>query len=194
MWARKRLDIGWFDLGYATLCCCLPGRRAERQRCIESLWSGSGDTLACLSVRSGFDLLLEALALPPGSEVLVSALTIKDMVRIIDEHGLLAVPVDLEPGAMAPDLDSLRQAITPATRAILVAHLFGGRIDLEPIVRLAEEHGLLVIEDCAQAYVGPHFVGHPGVAASMFSFGPIKTATALGGGLIRVADPALVEA
>ncbi|MEX0714287.1 MAG: hypothetical protein WD278_18270, partial [Pirellulales bacterium] len=64
MWARKRLDIGWFDLGYATLCCCLPVRRAQRQRSLESLWSSSSDTLACLSVRSGFALLLEALALP----------------------------------------------------------------------------------------------------------------------------------
>ncbi|HCK72012.1 MAG TPA: aminotransferase DegT, partial [Planctomycetaceae bacterium] len=51
----------------------------------------------CLSVRTGFDLLFQALNLPAGSEVLVSALTIDGMLRVIEEHDLVAVPVDLDP-------------------------------------------------------------------------------------------------
>ena len=57
---------------------------------------------------------------------------------------------------------------------------------------VAREHGLIVIEDCAQAYVGPQFTGSDGVDVSMFSFGPIKTASALSGALLRVRDPKML--
>lgn len=189
MWARKRLDLAWSDLAAAALSCAVPGGRARWQRIIERTWPAGSHTLACLSVRSGFDLLLRSLNLPPRSEILVSALTIRDMVRIIEEHGHVAVPVDLDVARMAPNLDSLRRAVTPASKAILVAHLFGGRIDLDPIVGFARRHNLLMVEDCAQAYAGREYSGHPDVDAAMFSFGPIKTATALQGALFKVRDP-----
>jgi dTDP-4-amino-4,6-dideoxygalactose transaminase len=193
MWARKRIDISWTDLAFGAVRCFLPANRQRAVRRVESLWSAADDAFAALSVRTGFDLLLSALDLPPGSEVLVSAVTIRDMTRIIEEHGHVPVVVELDATTMAPDLDHLEQAVTPATRAILVAHLFGGRIDLGPIGEFAAEHELLLIEDCAQAYAGPEFTGHPAAAASMFSFGPIKTATALGGALVRVRDAAVLE-
>jgi dTDP-4-amino-4,6-dideoxygalactose transaminase len=191
MWSRKRLDIGWADLAYGGMQCARPGGRDAAERRALAAWSGEGDALACLSVRSGFDLLLGALALPAGSEVLVSAVTIPDMLEIIRAHGLRAIPVDLSPATMAPRLDVVRRAIGPSTRAILAAHLFGGRIDLDPIADLAREHGLLLFEDCAQAYCGPAFRGHPRADVSMFSFGPIKTATALSGAILRVRDAEL---
>jgi dTDP-4-amino-4,6-dideoxygalactose transaminase len=192
MWVRKRLDIGWSDLVLGLLACFRPGGGAAVRRELEDGWSPRGHALACLSVRSGFDLFLSAANLPRGSEVLISAITIPDMVRIIKDHGLVPVPIDLDPGPMAPQIELLRQAITPATRAILVAHLFGGRIPLEPLIELAKEHGLLVVEDCAQAFAGSQYPGHPEADVSMFSFGPIKTATALGGGVLRVRDAELL--
>jgi dTDP-4-amino-4,6-dideoxygalactose transaminase len=136
--------------------------------------------------------LLEALHLPAGSEVLLSAVTIPDMARIVEHHGLVPVPVDLDARTMAPSVERLRQAITPATRAIVIAHLFGGRIPMEPIHELARQHGLAVIEDCAQAHDG-QYRGHPQSDAAMFSFGPIKTATALGGALLCIRDRRLLE-
>jgi len=193
MWARRRFDIRWSDLGFGVLRCFLPPERSAQQRRVEQEWSASGDALACLSVRSGFDLLLAVLELPPKSEVLVSAVTIPDMVRIIEKHGLMPVPVDLEIDRMAPSMESLRRAITPATRAVLVAHLFGSRIRLEPILHLARERGLFVIEDCAQAFAGGLYRGDPRADVSMFSFGPIKSTTALGGALLRVRDQNLLE-
>ena len=193
MWSRKRLDISWRDLAYGAVQCWLPADAAADRRARES-WSADGEALACLSVRSGFDLLLASLRLPAGSEVLVSAVTIPDMVEIIAAHGLRAVPVDLTPATMAPRLDMVRRAITPASRAILAAHLFGGRIDLAPLADAAQEYGLLLIEDCAQAYCGPGFHGHAQADVSMFSFGPIKTATALGGAILRVRDAELRQA
>jgi dTDP-4-amino-4,6-dideoxygalactose transaminase len=188
MWSRKRLDIGWLDLAYGAASCWLPARRESAEKRLSAGWSADEDALVCLSVRSGFDLLLSALDLPPGSEVLVSAVTIPDMLEILAAHRLVAVPIDLSPATMSPRLDALRRAIRPATRALLAAHLFGGRIDLDPLADVAREQGLLLFEDCAQAYCGPAYRGHPRADISMFSFGPIKTATALGGAVLRVPD------
>jgi len=193
MWSRKRLDLGWRDLAYGAMRCVPPAGDGAERRALAA-WSGDDDSLACLSVRSGFDLLLGTLDLPPGSEVLVSAVTIPDMIEIIRAHRLQAIPIDLTPATMAPRLDVLRRAIGPSTRAILAAHLFGGRIDLDPIADLAREHGLLLFEDCAQAYCGLGHRGHPQADVSMFSFGPIKTATALGGAVLRVRDADLRRA
>ncbi len=189
MWVRKRLDIRWSELASALRDCLLSWERESRAEDLEDLWS-AGDALACLSVRSGFDLWLEALQLPPGSEVLVSAITIRDMVRIIEAHNLVPVPVDLNPEDLSVDIDSLQRAITPKTRAVLVAHLFGTRQPIKPILDVARKHGLYVAEDCAQAFAGRHFTGDPAADVTMFSFGTIKTATALGGGLLCVRDAA----
>jgi dTDP-4-amino-4,6-dideoxygalactose transaminase len=60
-----------------------------------------------------------------------------------------------------------------------------------PIIELAKQHDLLVIEDCAQAFVGSQYAGHPDSTCALFSFGPIKTATALGGAIVRVPDAEL---
>ena len=188
---RKKLDIGWADLFRAFKSCLWEGDREALQSRLESAWSPEGTGLACLSVRSGLDALLHVLALPAGSEVAVSAVTIRDMVRILEAHGLVAVPVDLDMRRLSVDPASLARAITPRTRAVLAAHLFGSRMPMEPILEVARAHGLLVLEDCAQAYAGGGDRGHPESDVSFFSFGPIKTATALGGGLLRFRDRTL---
>ncbi len=189
MWVRKRLDFEWSDVACAIANSFLPRRRGPLAARLERQWSRAGDAVACLSVRSAFDLWLAAANLPPGSEILVSAITIRDMLRIIEEHGLIPVPVDIDPDHLAVDRESLERAVSPRTRAILVAHLFGTRQPMDPIVEFAERHGLLVIEDCAQAFVGLEFTGHPEADVALFSFGPIKTVTALGGGLMTIRDP-----
>lgn len=195
MWVRKRIDIDWSDILYGLARSCWPANREEVLRQLEADWSdGEDDALVCLSVRTGFDLLLRTVEWAEGSEVLMSAATIHDMVKIVEHHGLTPVPVDLDVPRMAPKLEAIRRAITPRTRAIVVAHLFGGRVELDAIVKLAREHNLLVIEDCAQAYVGDRFKGHADADVSMFSFGPIKTCTSLGGAILRVRQPELLDA
>lgn len=194
MWVRMRLDISWSDLACG-LFRCLSAREAwATTSAIQREWSDEDDALACLSVRTGFDLLLAALKLPRGSEVLMTAITIPDMVHILKRHGLVPVPVDLCEGDLAPNEEALRKVVSPASRAIVVTHLFGGRVPMDPILRFAREHRLAVIEDCAQVYVGPAYRGDPRSLAALFSFGTIKTATALGGALLRVNDPKLLTA
>lgn len=186
MWSRKRFDIGWLDLIDGLLACAACWDRDRAQSRLERLWSDQDDALACLSVRSGWDLLLTAADLPRGSEVLMSAVTIPDMARIVEHHGLVPVPLDVDVDTMLPTAERIAAAVTPATRAVLIAHLFGTSAPLDEHIAAAKRHGLLFIEDCAQAFRGRGYTGHPQADASMFSFGTIKTATALGGALLRV--------
>lgn len=191
MHPRLSLDIGWSDLGYAALASALAGARGGRATRLEARFSPYGDAFAALSARSGFDLYLRALALPPGSEVLVSGLTIAHMVQILSAHGLVPVPFALDPDTLAPAPGELERRRTARTRAVLFAHLFGQRADLEDLVAYAKRHELLVWEDCAQAFSGDAWRGHPAVDLALFSFGLIKTATAIQGGILRVRAPAL---
>ncbi len=188
MYVRGQIDIGWSDLWAGMEACAQPLRRDVLRERVERRWSPDSEGFACLSVRTGFDLLLQALALPRGSEVLVSAITIPHMVQILEEHGLVAVPVDIDLETLGPDFEHMEAMITPRTRAVLVAHIFGARCDMEPIAALARRRELLLWEDCAQAFWADGYQGHTEADVTMFSFGSIKTATALGGAMFRVRD------
>ncbi len=178
------------DLGLGGVRCLFPPNRHAMQSRVER----GENTLAALSVRTGFDLLLQHLTLPHGSEVLLSAITIRDMVSIIEHHGLCPVPIDIDPNTCALDLDHLRRAISPNTKIILVAHLFGSRMDMDNLIAIAQQHPLMVIEDCAQAFMADGYRGHSRTDVTLFSFGSIKTATALGGALLVFRDQALCQA
>jgi perosamine synthetase len=188
VWVRKPFDIGWSDLAWAALFCLSVPNRDSLTKLLENDFSPAGDAIACLSIRSGFDAWLSAVNFPAGGEIIVSAITIPDMLRIIREHGLVPIPMDVDQSNLAVAPAQLAAALSPRTRAILVAHLFGSRQPLGAIAELAHLHGLLVVEDCAQAFEGRDHLADPLADVSMFSFGPIKTATALGGGLLIVRD------
>jgi perosamine synthetase len=189
---RHRLDIGAADLWFGIRATA--GRtdptRAESELLRTAGIRGRG--LVCLSVRSAWDLLLEVLDWPPGSEVLVSAITHPDMVAILQAHGLRAVPVDLDPDTLAPSVATFEAACTDWTRGLLVAHLLGGRLDVDPLLDFVRRLGLLLVEDSAQAFTGPASLAPSGTDVSLFSFGMIKTATAAGGAVMIVDDPPLL--
>jgi dTDP-4-amino-4,6-dideoxygalactose transaminase len=193
MWIRLRLDVGWRDLCYGFFGSLAAGGRQAAQEKLESFWSeGRNDALACLSVRSGFDLLLQSFEFPAGSEVLFSAVTIRDMPKIAEAHGLVPVTVDVGGSNYCIDVDSLRKSVTPKSKVLVVAHLFGARPDMREVLEVAREHNLFVVEDCAQAWCERQWRGNEQADASLFSFGAIKTATALGGALCRVKDPEIL--
>ena len=188
IYAWHRLDLSVADILFGVLSCGRMWRRERLEAEILRLCSLEDEGLVCFSVRSGWDLWLGAQGLLAGDEALVSAVTHPDMVRIIRGHGLRAVPVDIDPETLAPRRGMLEAALTPRTRVVLVAHLFGGCMDLSSVARFARERGLLLVEDCAQAFQGPEGVGDPAADLSMYSFGTLKTATALGGAVLRVQD------
>ena len=185
--------IGWADLVAATCYSVAPREPAlawsEAQSRVEALWAPN--TVAFLSVRSGLDALFAEFAFPRGSEIVTSAITIPNILDIIAHHGLVAVPVDVDPDTLAVDAAAVRRAITPATKAILIAHLFGSRMPLDGIAAVARDSRIPLLEDCAQSNDGTAYRGHAGSAVSMFSFGSIKRQTAMGGGLLVCHDAAL---
>jgi perosamine synthetase len=182
---RLLLDVTATTLVRTAAACALSSRR---EPLIERLLKERPEAMVCYSVRSGFDLLLGALGLPAGSEIVFSAVTHPDMPRIAEAHGLRVLPADIDLDTLAPRLDRLEQAFSDRTRMVVVAHLFGGRVDLAPIARLARDRGAILVEDCAQALRSSRPGRHPDADVSLFSFGTIKTATALGGALMWVAN------
>jgi perosamine synthetase len=192
VWARTQLKISYRDL-FAGLAASFRSLDAASERRAAEAYFGTGDAIATFSVRTGFDLLLTALDLKPGDEVIFSALNVKGMVRVVRELGLVPVPVDVDLATMAPRLEALERAITPQSRVFVAAHLFGARMDFDAVFACARKKGLLVVEDCAQAFNGHDYHGHPDADACLFSFGPIKTATALGGALVRIKAAPLRE-
>src|SRR6266478_6538332 len=193
MYPRKQLDVRWRDLACAAFHCVFRRRIRAKEAEVEGMFAPGYPVLSAFTVRTGFDLLLGALEFPGGSEILMTALTIPEMVNIAKHHGLVPIPLDIEGGTMAPEISTIESAITERTRAIVVAHLFGTRVPMGPVIELAKKHGILVIEDCAQAFTGPDYTGHPETDMAMFSFGSIKTMTALGGALLRVKDADLLR-
>jgi len=186
MWARKRPDIGWGDLASAAFAGMNPATIPPKTEALLGNWFPADEAMVCLSVRSGFDLLLQSLRLPCGSEVLLSAITIPGMLQIIEHHGLIPVPIEVDKRNLESSAEKLASAINEKTRILLVAHLFGCQISMKSVIQLAQQHELILVEDCAQAFVGRRFSGHAESDVSLFSFGPIKTATALGGAVVRV--------
>lgn len=188
---RARLDLSWGGVGRALGVCLLPHHRARLEARLARPWEDGGSALTCLSVRTGFDALLTVLALPAGSEVLLTALTIPDLPRIVRAHGLVPVPVDIDPDTLAPDLATLRRAHSPRARMLVAAHLFGGVVNFEAARRFAAAHDLLFVEDVAQSWIPGRHVGSPASDVRMFSLGPIKTGTAMGGAFLLFRQEAL---
>lgn len=153
----------------------------------------------CLGVGNGLDalvLLLRAYGVGPGDEVLVPSNTFIATWLAVSQCG--ATPVPVEPDAHTHNMDPARaeQAITPRTRAIMPVHLYGQTADMDPLVALAERHGLVVIEDAAQAQ-GAEYKGRRAGAlghAAGTSFYPGKNLGALGdAGAVLTDDAAIAQ-
>jgi perosamine synthetase len=188
---RLDLDFDLADLRAALAFRPSPARLPALRKDVEAFWPGPRRPLSVLSVRTAFDLYLQALRLPAGAEVLMSAVTIENMAEIVRRHGLRPVPVDVDLSTLAPRPSALEAAATPSARILMIAHLYGALADLGPAVELCRRRGLRLVEDCAQAYSGGFYRGDDRADLSLFSFGPIKMRTALGGAVALVRDAEL---
>ena len=141
--------------------------------------------LVCLSARSAFHALLQTLALPTAAPIIYSAITIETMVAIAQEHQLTPHFVDVDPATMLPDpVDLDAVLLQTGAKIVVIAQLFGCVSSLQAHGDVCRKHGALLVEDCAQAFSGDFHLGDPAADFSLFSFGPIKRFTALGGGII----------
>ena len=188
----KRFDFSWADWFFAVRACLAPPPWAAACEQLERRWAPDGSGFVSLSVRSAFDLFLRTAGTKwqAGDEIIFTALTIPHMPSIARRHGFQPVAADIDPLTGAWNPTALEALVGPRTRAVVAAHLFGARMDLAPTLAVARRHNLVVVEDCAQAYAGPNWRGHDGAHISLFSFGPLKTATAFGSALACVRDAA----
>jgi len=183
---EKVLASGWYILG-------------QEVAAFEAEFSAFCGSLHTVGVANGLDALhlaLRALDLPQGSEVLVPSNTYIATILAVVQAGLVPVPV--EPDLATYNIDPRRMAgrITKKTKAVLVVHLYGKACDMDPILALCRDHGLKLVEDCAQAH-GAKYKGRDVGTFGDFgawSFYPTKNLGALGdAGALTTDDPALAE-
>ena len=187
------------EAGDIVRCLLRPGRpRGDAVRRFEQAFAryiGSPHAVATCTGRQGLQLILEALELRPGSEIIIPAYTLGDLARMLKQLGYTPVAADVRGDTFHLDPEQVARRITARTGAILATHLFGAPCDLHPIIEVARRHKLRVIEDCAHAagatYRGSR-VGSLGDAA-FFSFEVIKPISTFGGGMIVTHDDGLAD-
>ena len=143
--------------------------------------------------RMAFYYILRALELPPESEIIFPALTFWVVPEIARRAGLKPVFVDVDARTFNLDPARIEAAITERTRAIVPTHLYGQPCRMSEIMRVAETHNLIVVEDCAQAAgarYGDRRVGTFGDAA-FFSFQMLKGINTYGGGMALTNDSSI---
>jgi dTDP-4-amino-4,6-dideoxygalactose transaminase len=149
----------------------------------------------CVGVGNGLDaltLILRALAIGPGDEVIVPSNTYIATWLAVTRIGAKPVPVEPDPATFNLDPGRVESALTSRTRAIMPVHLYGQPADMAPIAKVAVRHGLAIVEDAAQAHGASYRgrrVGTLGTAAG-FSFYPTKNLGALGDAGAVVTDDA----
>ena len=142
-------------------------------------------TRHCISCANGTDAIyiaLKGLGIGPGDEVITTAHSWISTSETITQAGARVVFVDTESDTYCVDPKKIEEKITSRTRAIIPVHLYGHPADMDPILKIAKNHGLKVIEDCAQAHLAKYhgsLVGTLGDAAT-FSFYPGKNLGAMG--------------
>ncbi len=112
---------------------------------------GVKHVIPCANGTDALQVSMMALDLKPGDEVITVSFTFVATVEVIALLKLTPILVDVEPGTFNMDIEALKKAITPKTKAIVPVHLFGQSANMEPIMEIAREHNLFVIEDNCQA-------------------------------------------
>ena len=160
---------------------------------------GVNQVIPCANGTDALQIALMALGLQPGDEVIVPAFTYVATAEVIALLQLKPVMVDVDPDTFNVTAEIIEAAITPNTKAIVPVHLFGQSADMDPIVKVAQRHGLWVVEDNAQAIAADYTfpdgevkktgtIGHIGTT----SFFPSKNLGCYGdGGAICCNDDAL---
>ena len=153
----------------------------------------------CVGVANGTDALviaLNALDIGPGDEVITTPYTFYATAEAIARVGATPVFADIDPSTYCLDPEAARAKIGPATRAILPVHIFGHPADMAAITALAREHGLAVVEDCAQAFGARAPEGEIATFGDLatFSFFPTKNFPGMGdGGMVVCRDEELAD-
>ena len=180
----ETLRSGWLTSG--PRCAGLERAVSERLGGVHVLAATSGTAL--------MEILLRALGIGPGDEVITASMTWVSTPNLIVLAGATPVFVDVDRDTLLVTPEAIEAAITPRTKAIIPVHFAGAPCDLDPIRAIAARHGIPLIEDAAHA-IGTRYrgaeIGATGTA--IFSLHPIKTITSGEGGLFSTDDAALAD-
>ncbi len=180
------LQRGWFVLG----------QEVESFEAEFASYCGAAHAVGVGNGTDAIQLGLWAAGIGPGDEVVIPALTAAFSAMAVSMTGATPVFADIDPVRYTLDPASFEAAITPRTAAVLPVHLYGCPADMAPILEIARQHNLLVMEDAAQAHGARYQGERVGALADVaaFSFYPSKNLGAYGdGGAIVTDDAALAE-
>ena len=160
-------------------------------------WCGTAHAVALSNGTLALDVALKALGVGPGDEVVVTPRTFIASISCVVNAGAVPVFADVEPDSGNLSAGTIAAVLTPRTKAVICVHLAGWPCDMDPIMALAAERGLKVIEDCAQAH-GARYKGRPVGSighVGAWSFCQDKIMTTGGeGGMVTTNDEALWRA
>ena len=151
--------------------------------------------IAVCNGTAAIDAAVEALDIGPGDEVIMPSFTIISCISQIVRNGAKPVLVDSDPITWNMDVKQIEAKITPRTKAIMIVHIFGLPVNVDPVLDIAKRHGLKVIEDAAEMH-GQTYKARPCGSfgdISTFSFYPNKHITTGEGGMILTDDDELAE-
>lgn len=151
--------------------------------------------IAVTNGTTALDIAVKALGIGPEDEVIIPSFTIISCASSVIQAGAKPVVVDCLEDTWNMNTSLIEEKITPKTKAIMVVHIYGLTVDMDPILAIAKKHNLMIIEDSAQAH-GQEYKGKKcgsfGVV-STFSFYPNKNITTGEGGMILTSDPEIAE-
>jgi dTDP-4-amino-4,6-dideoxygalactose transaminase len=189
---KGELDAAWADvMGNAAF---IGGPKVKALEEAVAAYCGTSHAVACANGTDALFLILAALGIGKGDEVITTPVTFFATVEAIVHVGATPVFVDIESGTYNLDVTKLEAAVTPRTKAIMPVHIFGQCVDMGALNAIASKHGLVVVEDACQAIGATYKGARAGslACAAAFSFFPSKNLGCAGdGGMITTDDAEL---
>ncbi len=213
----KRIPVSQMDLSAQIIPVCEPTLGGNETKyvtdCLESNWISSAGKyislfeeqfaaecrcdygIACANGTVALHLGLAALGIGPGDEVILPTFTMIATINAVAYTGATPVLIDSEPQTWNMDVDQLAAKITPRTKVIMPVHTYGHPVDMDPLMEIADKHGIFVMEDAAEAH-GAEYKGRRAGGlghAAGFSFYANKIITTGEGGMITTNNSQLAE-
>ncbi|MFX1297881.1 MAG: DegT/DnrJ/EryC1/StrS family aminotransferase [Promethearchaeota archaeon] len=174
----------------------LSGKRIKRFEKAFAKYTGTSDAIAVNSGTAALHVALSALGVGPGDEVIIPPFTFVATATAVLHQNAIPIFVDIDPNTYCISPEEIKEAITPKTKGIIPVHLFGHPADMDPILEIAADHDLFVIEDACQAHGAEYKSKKVGSIGNMgcFSFFESKNMMTGEGGIITTNNDDLAEA